>query len=247
MSLTTLSLLLRDFCTAIDHWMQKPSCWIRGDKRLGNQLDEAFLERLTYLKALLAKNGFNLQCADVARRWEYAIAQLNSDSLADTLNYVYAGKEVAPYDACDDCWPEDGASSIHRLLTESGAMCSAFSPATSTKPLVDSDFVDSDFIEPRFKYEIAEMFDVHGDTISEWIKRGQLRIHPDDLKRPSAKKIRVHGDEFSSSALPVERLGKLRSKRDRDTFLQELQMSPSKASRTQVGRKSGTRRKSATL
>ena len=56
------------------------------------------------------------------------------------------------------------------------------------------EFVDSDYAEPIGKSELAYMFGVDVATVRRRIKSGELRIIPGTS--PTAKKIRVHGDDF---------------------------------------------------
>jgi len=56
------------------------------------------------------------------------------------------------------------------------------------------EIVDSDYAEPILKSDLAYMLGVDVATVRRRIKSGELRIIPGTS--PTAKKIRVHGDDF---------------------------------------------------
>ncbi len=89
-------------------------------------------------------------------------------------------------------------------LLDGGASTPVNSDGNSGKAVDKSDstsvpeeFVQSDYVEPMFKSELADLFEVSRVTIARRIKSGELRVMPGTSD--TAKKVRVHQDDF-----PVE-------------------------------------------
>ena len=65
----------------------------------------------------------------------------------------------------------------------------------SVPPAAEADDVlETDYAEPIGKSELAQLFGVDRKTIKRQLDSGNLRVLPGTL--PTAKKIRVHGDDF---------------------------------------------------
>lgn len=122
----TIAVQLKDIRESIYQWLSQEIRWSPGDTRLGDVIYGKYWLRVQSLRMSLSEKGFSEQAGDVREHWVAAVAELNSDSLYDLLNTTYQSKSVSPYNACWDCWPENGPEQVERFLHSLGGFLYQF-------------------------------------------------------------------------------------------------------------------------
>jgi hypothetical protein len=181
---------------SIYDWMAAEIIWTPGESCLGEMLNEAFWRRIDFLKGLLSREGYAEQCRDVAERWQWAVAELNSDSLNGMLNSSYRQKRVSPDDACWDCWPENGAVSVNRFLDGLGVLLQVVAVPTQRR-----------YSESREPAEWTSMIHSKGKVTpaaktKEWQRLREK--YPDHFQQDPVRKRRVSMSDWMARHLKIK-------------------------------------------